>query len=186
MGTEKTEVCYVPLEWLGDRLRMLDQTRLPQEEVYLELTSHLEVSSAIRELKVRGAPAIGVAAAYGIALGALEIRDESKDMFLKSLDNVIETIAATRPTAKNLFRAIDRMKSAIGKNDSIEQVKSALIEEAKKIHRWEIEATEKIGRLGAALIPDDATVLTHCNTGPLATTGCGTALGVIIQAKNDC
>ncbi|MFC1910136.1 S-methyl-5-thioribose-1-phosphate isomerase [Chloroflexota bacterium] len=185
MKQETINGFYIPLEWMGDRLKILDQTLLPGREVYLETTDYQEVAGAIKELKLRGAPAIGVAAAYGIALGALVIKTESKSLFIEELQTVIKTIAGTRPTAKNLFKAVDRMKSSINPETSIEQIKSALIAEAKKIHQWEIDATEKIGRLGAELIPDRATVLTHCNAGPLATTGYGTALGIIIRAKND-
>jgi len=171
------------IEWLANRVRILDQTKLPREEVYLELNHYQDIASAIVELKIRGAPAIGVAGGYGVASGALEIETRSRDEFLERLRGVIQTIAATRPTAKNLFRAIDRMEqvAAIGKD--IEQIKKALVDEAVKIHSEEVEATRKLSQLGAELIHDGFTILTHCNAGPLATTGYGTALGVIIQAK---
>ena len=168
-----------PIEWLGDRVRILDQTRLPQEEVYLGLTSYQAVASAIKELKIRGAPAIGVAAAYGITLGALRIEAESKSRFLARLDKVVKTIADTRPTARNLFMAISRMKQAAAAGQDIGQMKRALLDEAVKIHAEEDEATRSLSQLGAELIKDGATILTHCNTGPLATAGYGTALGVI-------
>ncbi len=173
-----------PVEWLENRVRIIDQTRLPQQEIYLELATCQEVASAIKELKVRGAPAIGVVAAYGVALGALEIKAESRDQFLKKLQGVIGTLADTRPTARNLFRAINRMQAAAEAGDDIEEIKSALIDEAAEIHSEEIEATRKLSQLGAGLIEDGFTILTHCNTGPLATTGYGTALGVIRQAKD--
>ncbi len=171
-----------PIAWLGDRVRILDQTRLPHEEVYLETSNYRQVASAIRELKIRGAPAIGVAGAYAIALGALSITTHSEDEFREKLQDIIRTITATRPTARNLFRAIERMEQAAAGKDT-GQIKKALVEEAIKIQAEEAEATRKISQLGAELIPDNATILTHCNTGPLATTGFGTALGVIIQAK---
>jgi len=171
------------IEWLGDRVRILDQTRLPQEEVYLELGDHLSIASAIVELKIRGAPAIGVLGAYGIALGALEIKAATSDEFLGRLHGIISTIAATRPTARNLFRAIDRMERVAVAGKDIDQIKTGLVNEAVRIHSEEVEATRKLSQLGAGLISDGFTILTHCNTGALATTGYGTALGVIKQAK---
>jgi len=175
----------LPVEWLGNRVRIIDQTRLPQQEVYLELASYQAVASAIKGLKVRGAPAIGIAAAYGVALGALEIKAKSRDEFLEKLQGIIHTLADTRPTARNLFRAINQMQAVAEVGEDIEQIKSALIDEAVKIHSDEIEATRKLSQLGAELIKDGFTILTHCNTGALATAGYGTALGVITQAKND-
>jgi len=173
----------VPVEWLGDRVRLLDQTKLPQQEVYLELTDYHDVAYAIRELKVRGAPAIGVAGAYGIALGALTIEAKSADEFRAKLRGVIDAIATTRPTARNLFRAIERMERAAAGGSNPDQIKQALVAEAKKIEADEVEATRKISQSGAELVPDNSTVLTHCNAGPLATCGYGTALGVIMYAK---
>jgi len=169
--------------WLGNRLRILDQTRLPREEVYLELHRYQDIASAITELKIRGAPAIGVAGAYAIALGALEIKAESRDEFLKRLWGITQTIASTRPTAKNLFRAIDRMQQVAEAGKDVEQIKAALVNEAIKIQSEEAEATRKLSQLGAELIEDGFTILTHCNTGALATAGYGTALGVIKWAS---
>ncbi|MFB0559455.1 MAG: S-methyl-5-thioribose-1-phosphate isomerase, partial [Dehalococcoidales bacterium] len=171
------------IEWLGDRVRILDQTRLPQEEAYLELGDHLSIASAIVELKIRGAPAIGVVGAYGIALGALKIEATTRDEFLEKLRGVISTIAATRPTARNLFRAIDRMERVAATGKDMDQMKKGLVNEAVRIHAEEAEATRKLSQLGAELINDGFTILTHCNTGALGTTGYGTALGVIKQAK---
>jgi len=171
------------IEWLGDRVRILDQTRLPQEEVYLELGDHLSIASAIVELKIRGAPAIGVVGAYGIAIGALKIEAATSDEFLGKLHGIVSTIAATRPTARNLFRAIDRMERVAAAGKDIDQIKTGLVDEAIRIHSEEVEATRKLSQLGAGLISDGFTILTHCNTGALATTGYGTALGVIKQAK---
>jgi methylthioribose-1-phosphate isomerase len=171
------------IEWLGDRVRILDQRQLPQKEVYLELSRYQDVASAIAELKIRGAPAIGVAGAYGLALGALKIKARSRDDFLKKLRAVSQTIAATRPTARNLFRALERMQRAADSAKDIEQIKKALINEAIKIHSEEAAATRKLSQLGAKLIKDGSSILTHCNTGSLATAGYGTALGIIIKAK---
>ncbi|MFC2032520.1 S-methyl-5-thioribose-1-phosphate isomerase [Chloroflexota bacterium] len=174
---------YSPIEWLGNKVRILDQTRLPQEEVYLELSQYQDIASAIAELKIRGAPAIGVAGAYAVALGTLKMETKAKKAFLKELRGIIHDIAATRPTARNLFLALDQMKQVAEARKNTGQIKQALIEEAIKIHSEEVEASQKISQLGAELIKDGFTILTHCNTGPLATTGYGTALGIIRQAK---
>jgi len=170
------------IEWLDDRVRILDQTRLPQKEVYLELSRYQDIASAIVELKIRGAPAIGVAGAYAVALGALEIKATAKADFLKKLRAVSQTIASTRPTARNLFRALERMGRAAESGRDIDQIKTALVGEAIAIHTEEAEATIKLSQLGAELLKDGFTILTHCNTGALATAGYGTALGVIKQA----
>jgi methylthioribose-1-phosphate isomerase len=171
-----------PIEWLGDRVRILDQRKLPDEEVYLELDSYEDVASAITELKIRGAPAIGVAGGYGIALGVLKIESERKGDFLEKLDKVVEAIAATRPTARNLFWAIQRMRQAAESGNDVNEIKSALVDEAMKIHAGEIEATKQLSQFGAELIRDGDTVLLHCNAGPLATAGFGTALGIVLFA----
>ena len=173
----------LPIEWLGDRVRILDQTRLPQKEVYLELASYQDIASAITELKIRGAPAIGIVVAYGMALGALEIESKSRDEFLGRLRGISQTLAATRPTAKNLFLAIERMEQVAAAGEDVEQTKKALVDEAARIHSEEAEATRRLSQLGAELIEDGFTILTHCNTGALATAGYGTALGVIKQAR---
>jgi len=170
------------VEWLGDRVRILDQTQLPQKEVYLESSSYQEIASAIVELKIRGAPAIGVAGAYAVALGALRIKAGAKAEFLRELKDVIRAITLTRPTARNLFRALERMERTAESVKDVEQIKKSLVNEAIAIHNEEAAATLKLSKLGAELIKDGFGVLTHCNTGPLATAGYGTALGVIIQA----
>lgn len=171
------------IEWLGNRVRILDQTRLPQKEVYLELSRYQDIASAIVELKIRGAPAIGVAGAYAVALGALEIKATAKADFMQGLRAVIQTIASTRPTARNLFRSLDRMLKVAESGRDIDQIKTALVDEATRIHTEEAEATIKLSQLGAELLKDGFTILTHCNTGALATAGYGTALGVIKQAR---
>ncbi len=173
------------IEWLGDRVRILDQTRLPQEEVYLELSDHQHIASAIVELKIRGAPAIGISAAYGIALGALKIESVARGEFLKKLRGISHAIAVTRPTARTLFQAIERMAQVAAAGEDTDQIKKDLVDEAIKIHNEELEVDRKLSQLGAELIEDGFTILTHCNTGALATAGYGTALGVIKQAKED-
>ena len=170
------------IEWLDGRLRILDQSKLPGEQIFLNLDNYRDVVVAIKEMRVRGAPAIGVAAAYGIALGASGIGTADKDDFLAQLNRIMQTFAASRPTAVNLFQAINRMKKA-AKGDGVSEITKSLTNEAKRIHKEEVTATEKLSRLGAELIKDGFTVLTHCNAGPLATAGYGTALGVIKAAK---
>ncbi|MFC2068889.1 S-methyl-5-thioribose-1-phosphate isomerase [Chloroflexota bacterium] len=173
----------IPLEWLGDRIRILDQNRLPHEEVYLELASYQDIASAVVELKIRGAPLIGVVISYGLALGAQEIDSSSLEKFLERLRGVSQALAATRPTARNLFQALDRMLRVAQSVMDVADIKKALVEEAIKINAEEIEASRKLSRLGAGLLKDNFTILTHCNTGALATGGYGTALGVIKQAS---
>ncbi len=170
------------VEWLGDKLKILDQSRLPYKEVYLELKIYKEVALAIKDMKVRGAPAIGIAAAYGIALGALNLKAEKSIEFIPRLKTIISEIAATRPTARNLFMSTERMEAVMSSTTDVSHLKEALVAEAQKIHSEEIEATRKISLLGAELISDGDTVLTHCNAGPIATAGYGTALGVILEA----
>ncbi len=177
------QISYQPIEWLGDRVRLLDQTQLPGEEVYLEIADYREMAVAIKELKVRGAPAIGVAGGYGMALGALEIKTSTLQKFRDRLQEVSRTLRSTRPTAKNLFIALDRMDAVAASGKDVTRTRAALIDEAKSIHAGEAEATESLSRLGSDLIESGFTILTHCNTGPLATTGYGTALGVIIYAQ---
>jgi methylthioribose-1-phosphate isomerase len=176
---------YQPIEWRGGRVIILDQTRLPHEEVYLELDDYRDVCAAIKELKIRGAPAIGIAGAYAVALGALKIDSKTADDFLKKLQSVIDAVGATRPTARNLFFALERMKKASATKKNISDIKKALVDEALKIHEEEAESTRRISRFGAELIKDGFTILTHCNTGPLATSGSGTALGIIIAAYRE-
>jgi len=170
------------IEWLGDRVKLLDQTQLPRKEAYLELSRYQDIASAIVELKIRGAPAIGVAVGYGLALGALKIKAQAADIFRRELKAVSRALVITRPTARNLFRALERMEKVAEKGEDVERIKQALVNEAIAIHSEEAEATLKLSQLGAALIKDGSTILTHCNTGPLATAGYGTALGVIRQA----
>ena len=171
-----------PIEWLDNKLRILDQSKLPREQSFVDLVDYRDIASAITEMKVRGAPAIGIAAAYGIALGAQSIKTSRKDEFLVRLNQVRQTFAATRPTAVNLFHSINRMNKAVVGN-TVPEIKRALIDEAKRIHEEEIEATKRLSQLGAELIQDGFTILTHCNAGPLATAGYGTALGAIQAAK---
>ncbi len=167
------------IEWTGEGVVMIDQTRLPRETAYVTCRTYIEVADAIRTMVIRGAPAIGVAAAMGVALGALKARNLEAEMPV-----ICETLAKTRPTAVNLFWAIDRMSRLYEslRGSEVEQVKARLISEAQLIKQEDIQINEAIGRNGAPLIPDRKTVLTHCNAGALATAGYGTALGVIRAA----
>jgi len=169
------------IRWTGDGVVMIDQTRLPLEEKYVTCRTYEEVAAAIRGMIVRGAPAIGVAAAMGVALGALQADEADLD---RHMETVCATLAGTRPTAVNLFWAIDRMKrlyqSLHGR--PVEEIRAALVREAQQVYLEDIAINESIGRNGAPLVPDGKTVLTHCNAGALATAGYGTALGVIRAA----
>ena len=170
------------IEWLEGKIRIIDQTRLPWEEVYLELRDYRELAAAIREMRIRGAPAIGIAAAYGVALAAQGIEASSKEEFLAQLRNVSQTLSATRPTAINLFWALDRMNRVAEACRDVSRIKEALLEEAKRIDSENEEADRLLSGYGAELLEDGFTVLTHCNAGALATGGYGTALGVIRAA----
>lgn len=171
------------IEWLGDRIKVIDQTELPHKEVYLELRDYVEVAEAIRKLRIRGAPDIGVAAAYGFALGAQSIKASSKDEFIRKLRPVSKTLASSRPTAVNLFWALERMNRTAQSGKNIPEIKKSLIAEAKSIDAENDEANRRLSELGAELIKDGFTILTHCNTGALATAAYGTALGVIKMAR---
>ncbi len=171
------------IDWIEGKIKFIDQTRLPGEEVFLELDDYRGVVTAIKEMKVRGAVTISIAAAYGIALGAQSIKAESKEAFIRQLSQLCQTFSATRPTAVNLFRAIERLSRLAQAADNISQIKASLINEARKIQAEEERATERLSKLGAELIEDGFTILTHCNTGTLAVGGYGTALGVIKAAR---
>jgi methylthioribose-1-phosphate isomerase len=172
------------LEWTAEGVRFIDQTKLPTEEVYVTCRTYQEVATAIRDMIVRGAPALGVAAAMGVALGMNQSLGEDEQALRRDFEQIAQAIAATRPTAINLFWGIQRMRqkfeSLLGQ--PAERIKSALIEEAQRMHREDIAANQAMGRYGAALMPGSGGVLTHCNAGALATCGYGTALGVIRAA----
>ena len=166
------------IRWTDAGVVMIDQTRLPREEIYVTCTDYEQVAGAIRSMVIRGAPAIGVAAAMGIALGMKYANSED------DFESICETLGRTRPTAVNLFWAIERMRRAFVSvsGRSLENIRTALIAEAQQICQEDLAINECIGKNGAPLIPDGKTVLTHCNAGSLATAGYGTALGVIRAA----
>lgn len=169
-----------PLRWQKDVLYLLDQTRLPHEEVWLEIVRWEDVANAIRTMQVRGAPAIGIAAAYGIAL-SMQRSDEKND-HVALFKHVAATLRATRPTAVNLFWAIERMERLFNEYVNSPELSALMASEAEAIHREDIEANHRIGEHGACLLTPGSRVLTICNAGALATGGYGTALGVIQAA----
>ena len=173
------------LEWTEAGVRFLDQTKLPSEETYVTCATADEVADAIRTMVVRGAPAIGVAAAMGLALGARQAEGDHVAEFRRRFDELCDLMAETRPTAVNLFWAIQRMKERFAASSEmpVAQIKQALITEAQRIYVEDLAANEALAKHGAALLPASGGVLTHCNAGALATAGgYGTALGVIRAA----
>jgi methylthioribose-1-phosphate isomerase len=172
------------IEWTDKAVRILDQTQLPHMVVYRDCTDYRMVARAIRELAIRGAPAIGVAAAMGAALGAKSISARDRTDFLDQFHRICDEIRTARPTAVNLFWALDRVERAAKSSlaDSTDALKEELIALGKLMLDEDIVLNKQLGRVGAALIPDQASILTHCNTGSLATGGYGTALGVIRAA----
>ncbi len=173
---------FETIAWKNDSVIMLDQRKLPEEEVYNEYNDHVGVAGAIKDMVVRGAPAIGVAAAMGIALGVRQIQE--LEHFPDQLEHICQVIKSTRPTAVNLFWAVERMRSLYqnNKKESLDRLKELFKQEAIKIWQEDIDINRKIGVNGRSLISDNSTILTHCNAGALATAGYGTALGVIYSA----
>lgn len=175
------------IEWRDDKVFMLDQRRLPEEEVYVSFDDYLSVAKAIENMTIRGAPAIGVAAALGVALGALGLDAKTFAEFYERIEHICDRLAKTRPTAVNLFWALERMKKVCLENKAlpIPKLKERLKEEAIKIFNEDIETNRSIGRNGAKLLKDGMTVETHCNAGALATAGFGTALGCVYAATEE-
>ena len=175
------------IEWKEDAVVMIDQRKLPAAEVYVACKTALEVAKAIKTMVIRGAPAIGVAAAMGIALGMKRSKATGTKQFVTEFQKSCDLMAATRPTAVNLFWAIDRMKRAFAEaaqaGASVDEIKHRLETEARLIHDEDVESCRAMGTHGAGLVPDTARILTHCNAGALATAGYGTALGVIRAAS---
>jgi methylthioribose-1-phosphate isomerase len=172
-----------PIEWTDRGVVMLDQRRLPAEEIYCTYTDYREVAKAIREMVIRGAPAIGVAAAMGVALGVLHSHASSIDELKKEFAEISRELAKTRPTAVDLFWALQRMRdrfmALLASSASLPEIRAALVAEAQAVHLEKKATDEAIGRFGAEFMPKDGQVMTQCNAGALATGGIGTALGVI-------
>jgi methylthioribose-1-phosphate isomerase len=173
-----------PLNWIDGRLRFLDQTKLPLEEFYCEIADVQALAQAIKCLAIRGAPLIGIAAAYGVALASYSLKITTKSEVQKILHSAIELLASTRSTAVNLFWALNRQRQIVDswKSDSIKELQEALLDEAMLIHSEDAEMCERISSYGVQLLPQDCTILTHCNAGALATGGRGTAIGIISKA----
>jgi len=174
------------IEWQDDAVVMIDQRKLPASEIYVSCKTAQEVAKAIKTMVIRGAPAIGVAAAMGIALGMQRSKATGTKQFAVEFQKLCDLMAATRPTAVNLFWAIERMKrvfaDAAQGGRSVEEIKERLAAEARRIHDEDVESCRTMGAFGAELVPQEARILTHCNAGALATAGYGTALGVIRAA----
>ena len=184
--TSKLRKMILTLEWTPEGVRFIDQTKLPLEETYVLATSYQQVAQVIVTMVVRGAPAIGVSAAMGIAIGAKQTQASTTEEFATEFEHICAVLAATRPTAVNLFWAIDRMRSLFARLRAdgalLSDVKKALLDESLAMYDEDIAACKAIGAYGAELMPDTGGVLTHCNAGALATCGYGTALGVIRSA----
>ena len=180
--TSVQALSFRPIHWLDGRVRLLDQTRLPTDEVWLELSDYRGVVSAIKELRIRGAPAIGVAGAYAVALAAAEAAQGKQSDFGRRLELAAEQIGAARPTGANLQWAVRRMLGVARSAASPSEAVAELVEEAARIHDEDERANLSIGSLGAELLEAGSAVLTHCNAGALATGGYGTALGIVRAA----
>lgn len=178
---------FSPIEWANGKIKIIDQTLLPSKEKYIYLCTVKDVYRAIRNLEIRGAPAIGIAGAMGVVLGIWNLKFKTFSVFMNKLEKVADFLASSRPTAENLFWALNRIKSCAKKNKilSIPSLKKVLLMEALKIQEEDRKLCHNIGKYGAKLIKNGDVILTHCNAGGLATSGFGTALGIIYTAVND-
>ncbi len=172
------------IEWVDGILHLIDQRQLPEESVVFRCSDHRDVEFAIKDMVVRGAPAIGATAAYGVYLASLEFFDQPKETYLSKMKEATLFLEKARPTAVNLSWAIRRMLTVIDDNRelSAEEISAALKEEADRILEEDVETNREMARVGNEIVPQEATILTHCNTGALATAGWGTALGVVREA----
>ena len=168
-----------PIHWSDGRILLLDQTRLPAEETTVTVTRYQDAATAIREMRVRGAPAIGVTAAYAMAMAARDAEVSDRSRYFASLEQAASTLRAARPTAVNLGWAVDRMMRVAEQVESLGEIADRLLAEAQEIQREDEAMNRRMGEFGSQLMPDGGSVLTHCNTGALATSAFGTALGVI-------
>ena len=174
------------IEWLDNKVVLIDQTRLPLDEIYEEISDYRVLGDAIKKLKVRGAPAIGIAGAFGVCLGANQIRTEIFPEFQARLKTVIDELASTRPTAVNLFWALKRMQEVVERNKdkTVNAIRHLLLNEANTILEEDRKICRQLGKHGASLVKDGDTILTHCNAGALATADYGTALGAMYAAND--
>jgi methylthioribose-1-phosphate isomerase len=171
------------VEWKNNKVIMIDQTKLPNDLVFVEFTDYVQVADAIRTLVVRGAPAIGVSGAFGLALAVLQSNATTKDELLSYLENVKKILFETRPTAVNLGWGLEKIMNVAKSGDSVEEIRELVISKAKKMADEDIEINKTMGKNGSILFDDNDTIMTHCNAGALATVAYGTALGVIRATK---
>ena len=172
------------IEWKNNEVIMIDQTKLPNELVYVKFTDYNDVAEAIRTLVVRGAPAIGVSGAFGMALAGLQSKAETKEELLSDLEKAQKILFMTRPTAVNLVWGLEQIMKVAKQNDSVDEIKESIIDKAKQMADDDIKINMAIGKHGSILFNDNDTVMTHCNAGALATVGYGTALGVIRATRD--
>ena len=177
-------IALKPLEWINGNIRFLDQTKLPLEEVYIKTDDVSVVADAIKRLAIRGAPLIGIAAAYGVALASLQLKETTVDEIRSHLQSTIDILASARPTAVNLFWALKRQRCLLDawQTNSVAELQKRLLDEALLIHREDFQMCECISSFGVELLPQSCSILTHCNAGILATGGRGTALGIVTKA----
>ena len=171
------------IEWKNNEVIMIDQTKLPNELVYVKFTDYNDVAEAIRTLVVRGAPAIGVSGAFGMALAVLQSKAETKEELLSDLEKAQKILFMTRPTAVNLVWGLEQIMKVAKENDSVDEIKESIIDKAKQMADDDIKINKEMGKHGSQLFENNDSVMTHCNAGALATVGYGTALGVIRATK---
>tara|TARA_Y100000815_G_scaffold66966_1_gene56265 strand:+ start:288 stop:1322 length:1035 start_codon:yes stop_codon:yes gene_type:complete len=171
------------IEWKNNEVIMIDQTKLPNELVYVKFTDYNDVAEAIRTLVVRGAPAIGVSGAFGMALAGLQSKAETKEELLSDLEKAQKILFMTRPTAVNLVWGLEQIMKVAKENDSVDEIKESIIDKAKQMADDDIKINKEMGKHGSQLFENNDSVMTHCNAGALATVGYGTALGVIRATK---
>ena len=171
------------IEWKNNEVIMIDQTKLPNELVYVKFTDYNDVAEAIRTLVVRGAPAIGVSGAFGMALAGLQSKAETKEELLSDLEKAQKILFMTRPTAVNLVWGLEQIMKVAKENDSVDEIKESIIDKAKQMADDDIKINQEMGKHGSQLFENNDSVMTHCNAGALATVGYGTALGVIRATK---
>ena len=177
-------IALKPLEWIHGKIRFLDQTKLPLEEVFLQTDDVAVIAEAIKRLAIRGAPLIGIAAAYGVALASIQSKKTEINEVRSYLKSTIDILASTRPTAVNLFWALERQRRILDawQTNSVAELQTRLIDEALFIHQEDFDRCERISSFGVELLPKSCSILTHCNAGALATGGRGTALGIVTKA----
>ncbi len=185
--SDQNEVTYQSVSWDDDSLFIIDQTHLPEREINLQLSSAGQVWDAIKKLKVRGAPAIGIAGAYGFYLGIRDLQAENYDSFEREASRIADYLNSARPTAVNLSWALERIKNTLyaHKNEPVQKLKEIALETAITIHNEDRRLCKSIGEKGLEIVPENANILTHCNTGGLATSQYGTAFSVIFHAHRD-